>query len=159
MYQVDDQLNAKRFENPEDSESDFSEDEDLEIDIESNIQASISTVPEEDRSTHFLAIRITNPDIVTKAQSVQKDVIDQEEALTDCCMGSGLFHVTLAMLRLDGLEAERELSEKLIEIQPQLRSAVENLKLRLEGLSTFGQRVLYVKVLPEPDESFWYFVR
>ena len=48
---------------------------------------AISRIPDEERSTHFIAIRIKNPDIVKAAKSVQEDVVSKEEALADCCMG------------------------------------------------------------------------
>ena len=90
---------------------------------------------------------------------LQEDVVEKEEALSDCCMGLGLFHVTICMLRLDGEEGSKEMIQVFKEAQPQLQELSRNLKLRVKGLSTFGQRVLYAKVLPEPDENFWQFVR
>ena len=140
----------------EDSDSDS--DENINIQIEGNLQA-VCRIPEEERSTHFLAIRISNADIIRNAQKVQKDAILKEDALSDCCMGVGLFHVTLNMLRLDGAEGSRELIEALNDVEPQLKELSQNLKLRISGLETFGQRVLYAKVLPEPEEQFWQIVR
>lgn len=118
-----------------------------------------SRIPEEDRSTHFLAIRISNPDIIKNAQIIQKDIVRQEEALNDCCMGLGLFHVTLGMLRLDGHEGAKEAVEMLEQLKPQLQELCQDLSFKVSGLDTFGQRVLYAKVLPEPEESFWHFTR
>ena len=74
-------------------------------------------------------------------------------------LGLGLFHVTLCMLRLDGQEGSDEMIQVFKEAQPQLQELSRNLKLRIKGLSTFGQRVLYAKALPDPDETFWQFVR
>ena len=161
MNEIDDNLESDRLQKLEndDFESDSDSDDEFEIHIDDNIQAQVNLIPEEERSTHFLAIRITNPDIIQNAQKVQKDAVLQEEILSDCCMGLGLFHVTLGMLRLNGHEGEKELSEAIQEIQPELKSLSENLKLKISGLETFGQRVLYAKVLPEPEETFWQFVR
>ena len=36
-------------------------------------------IEEEDRSTHFIAIRITVPDIVLKAQEIQSHVVEKEK--------------------------------------------------------------------------------
>ena len=148
------------MQNLEDSDFSTSEDEDdnIDVNIEANIQSQC-TIPELERSSHFLAIRITNPDIIQKANQVQKDAILKEEELSDCCMGLGLFHVTLCMLRLEGKEASDELIKLIEEVEPQLKELSENLKLRIEGLDTFGQRVLYAKVLPEPEGEFWQLVR
>ena len=74
-------------------------------------------------------------------------------------LGLGLFHVTLCMLRLDGQEGSDEMIQVFKQAQPQLQELSRNLKLRIKGLSTFGQRVLYAKAITEPDEAFWQFVR
>ena len=39
----------------------------------------ISQMEEEDRSTHFIAIRITVPEIVSKAMAIQKHIVRKEE--------------------------------------------------------------------------------
>ena len=51
------------------------------------------------RSTHFLSIRITEDDIISKAIEVQEHIVEQEGALSECCMKPGLFHITICMLR------------------------------------------------------------
>ena len=63
------------------------------------------------------------------------------------------------MIRLEGSEGAEELRQKLLENQQELSQLATQLKLRISGLHTFGQRVLYGKVLPEPEEQFWQFVR
>ena len=55
-------------------------------------QQSICRFPEELRSTHFIAIRITDPDIIRTAKSIQENIVSKEEALNDCCMGIGKKH-------------------------------------------------------------------
>ena len=155
MNEIDDDAKLKSDANFE-SDSD-SDDDDINIHIDSNIQVNL--IPEEEGSTHFLAIRITNPQVVQAAQVVQKDAVKQEEILSDCCMGSGLFHVTLGMLRLDGDEGEWELVKALHDIQLELQEFTKDLSLNISGLNTFGQRVLYAQVLPQPEELFWQFVR
>ena len=72
-----------------DSDSDDEDEDKINVnirEIDTDILA-ISRIPDEERSTHFIAIRITNPDIVKAAKSVQEDVVSKEEALADCCMG------------------------------------------------------------------------
>ena len=68
----------------EEFESDSSDDE---FDVKmkggwnSNIEAEklISQIDEEDRSTHFIAIKVTNPDIIQKAVAIQAHIIQKEE--------------------------------------------------------------------------------
>ena len=86
-------------------------------------------------------------------------MVKQEEILSDCCMGLGLFHVTLGMLRLEGHEGQEELVQALHENQSELQKLAQDLELKVSGLNTFGQRVLYAQVLPQPEELFWQFVR
>ncbi len=77
-------------------------------------------------------------------------------------MSRGLLHVTLGMLRLSGQQGEDEAKEMLEDLQSTLDefgSGEKRVSLRIQGLDTFGQRVLYAKVHPEPEEShFWEFV-
>jgi hypothetical protein len=102
------------------------------------------TVPDEDRSTHFLSIRITTDQIVDRAVKVQQHAVEQEEVLSECCMKLGLFHVTVCMLKLKGEEGEREMVELVKDLAGPLAEA--KCRLRIGGLKTFGQRVLYAKV-------------
>ena len=155
MNEIDDDAKSKSVANFESDSDD--DDDDINIHIDSNIQVNL--IPEEERSTHFLAIRITNLQVVQAAQVVQNDAVKQEEVLSDCCMGSGLFHVTLGMLRLEGDEGEWELVKALHDIQLELEEFTKDLSLNISGLNTFGQRVLYAQVLPQPEELFWQFVR
>ncbi|CAG0919412.1 unnamed protein product [Notodromas monacha] len=59
----------------------------------------------EDRSTHFIALRITEQDIVEKAMMVQQNALRMEPILEECCMKEKLFHITFCMLRLEGYNA------------------------------------------------------
>jgi len=73
-------------------------------------------------------------------------------------MPQGLLHITLGMLRLTNEDAIREAILLLDDLEPilQLYGRDFGLKLRIRGLDTFGQRVLYAKV--EENEQFWRFV-
>ena len=72
--------------------------------------------------------------------------------LSECCMPRGLLHVTLGMLRLSGQQGEEEAARMLDELRPVLNEFGRRraLKLNIRGLDTFGQRVLYGAVQPEP---------
>ena len=172
MQKESDETSESEIED-DDDEEDF----DVQVNLESNLQ-SVCRFPEELRSTHFIAIRlvlkkinhllkidikyfffrVTNPEIIKKAKSIQESIVQQEEALNDCCMGIGLFHVTLYMLRLEP-EGSFELIRALEEIKPKLSELCQDLKLKISGLDTFGQRVLYGKVHPEPEANFWQLAR
>lgn len=163
MYEVDDRLkdlmlNRNDEQSDKDTDND-DEDEDDDDGVQVDISPIAQSFPIEERSTHFLAVRITEPAIIETARRVQLDAVKQEEALNDCLMGTGLFHVTLGMLRLtDGIDGTNEAIAAVQQIQPQLQELVATgLRFRVDGLDTFGQRVLYAKVHPEPEETFWQF--
>ena len=42
-------------------------------------ESMVNKMEEEDRSTHFIAIKITVPDIVLKAQEIQHHVVEKEK--------------------------------------------------------------------------------
>lgn len=146
----------------EDSDSDSDDSDDDEIGVNIGAEASSDAAPasfpctlaEEERSTHFVAIQVTNNAIIERAVSVQDHLVAQEPALAECCMKPGLFHVTLGMMRLRGQAGVDEAKELLRRLQPALEEA-RGARLRVAGLETFGQRVLYAKVEPEPSDAFW----
>ena len=43
--------------------------------------SQFNPVPEEERSTHFIAIKITEPEIVQNAIKVQQHIVQQEEVI------------------------------------------------------------------------------
>ena len=56
-------------------------------------------------------------------------------------------------------EGAQELIKTLDSIKPKLEELCRNIQLKISGLDTFGQRVLYAKVLPQPEEDFWQLAR
>ena len=71
-------------------------------------------------------------------------------------MKPGLFHITLSMVRINGdkgLDEAKELMDVLKDEFERIIKA-QSCKLRLNGLDTFGQRVLFAKVIPEPVDIY-----
>ncbi|XP_064110984.1 uncharacterized protein LOC135218539 [Macrobrachium nipponense] len=107
------------------------------------------------RASHFLCIRLYNEELKNIALEVQENIIEQEPVLRSCAMPTELFHVTLAMIRIDDPEAMTELIELLQALRPKLQELVADQKqnqIFAKGLSTFGARVLYCKL--EVPEAF-----
>ena len=83
-------MEAKKQERLEEDDSSDSEsdDEDSDDEISVNVRqvdvdpaqsaGRVSMLPEEERSTHFLAIKIRVPEIAEKVQELQAHVVDQE---------------------------------------------------------------------------------
>ena len=160
MSEIDEEV-ANRPVADNDSDVDF---DDLEVDLGDDpmgTQEPKDSFPEEERSTHFLAIRITERGIVEQAKLLQDHIVEKEPVLSECCMKSGLFHVTLGMLRLandEGIREAMEVMEDLGEILREYRAKHPDFRLKIEGMETFGQRVLYGVVKPEPKDVFWEFI-
>ena len=113
-------------------------------------EQQVSSLLEEERSTHFIAVRITEPELVARLGAVQQEMVGREAALAECCMKPGLLHLTLAMLRLTGEDAaaaaQRMMDGLRAELQPLLAAA--DTGLEIAGLNNFGQRVVYAEVRP-----------
>jgi 2'-5' RNA ligase len=75
-------------------------------------------------------------------------------------MKLGLLHITIGMLRLSSDEGIAEAMALVEDLQETLSDFLRqhDVRLRLEGLDTFGQRVLFAKVVPETDTAFWEFI-
>lgn len=104
-----------------------------------------------DRSTHFIAIRVTDPDVIQRLVAVQTDIVAAEPALREACMRPGLFHITLAMLRLDGIAGIQAAVDAVeafpSEDWPALRGdGVAAPILDIRRLNHFGHRVVYAEV-------------
>lgn len=163
MDRVDREIQEKREEdlgNRDEDDTDFdSEDEEDEYYIRStvsftmtekvNTDTNVHLIAEEDRSTHFIAIKINNQEIVENLIRVQEDIIVREEVLQECCMKRGLFHVTLAMIRIQGQEGIDQAREMMGRLEAELRVLLEDKSrtvLTVRGLNNFGQRVVYGEV-------------
>ena len=104
-----------------------------------------NTKAEEERNTHFLAIRVTDPKLVANLCRVQDSIAALDSNLRDCCTKPGLFHITI-----DHLEGpERVLRAMMERLRPVVEEMFEDQAsaiLDIDGLGNFGQRVVYAKV-------------
>ena len=102
---------------------------------------------EEERSTHFLAIRVTDPELVANLCRVQDSIVALDSNLRDCCIKPGLFHITIDQLRLEGPERVlRAMMERLRPVVEEMFQDQASAILEIDGLGNFGQRVVYAKV-------------
>ena len=132
----------------EDEEEEEESDGEVELGVQED-RTEEQLLAEEERSTHFLAIRVTDPELVGNLCRVQESIATHEPILRDCCMKPGLFHLTIGMLRLEGPEgsvAARAMMERLRPVVEEMFLDQESAKLEIEGLANFGQRVVYANV-------------
>ena len=80
------ELEEKKVES-DDDESDYDDESDDEFNIKVGEVYDRNELPElelistldEDRSTHFIAIKVTNADIIERAVEIQQNIIEKEE--------------------------------------------------------------------------------
>ncbi|PVD24648.1 hypothetical protein C0Q70_15132 [Pomacea canaliculata] len=88
------------------------------------------------RPTHFLALRIT---------------LTRRSCECPCCIPSSALHITLCTLGLDTPDQVAHAVEVLHRIQPQLATSLPHTPLRVDGVDTFFNRVVYAKVQQQPE--------
>ncbi len=151
-----------------DSEETDDDDEGLTISLRpssSGTKAAVDKFLAEPRSTHFLAIRITDPALVGRLVAVQDAIVAAEPVLREAVMRPGLFHITLAMLRLEGIagiQAAVDAVESFPSTDwPALRRArrgddavLPPPVLDIGRLNHFGHRVVYAEVRPRDPHLF-----
>ena len=71
-------------------------------------------------------------------------------------MKPGLFHITLSMIRISGSKGINEAKMLMNELKEEFERIIkkEPCQLLLSGLDTFGQRVLFAKVIPDPVDIY-----
>ena len=145
IVQVMDEVDRNKVEDEEEEESDDGE---VELGVQED-RTEEQLVAEEDRSTHFLAIRVTDPELIANLCRVQESIAGHEPILRECCMKPNLFHLTIGMLRLegpDGLVAARSMMERLQPVVEEMFRDQDSAALEIDGLGNFGQRVVYANV-------------
>ena len=133
--------------------ADSSDDEEDGVEVsllQPSVAAPSGSVPEEERSTHFLAVRVSDAAVRSAAERVQASVTRHDPSLGACTMRPPLLHITLCMMRLEDAEATaaagRCLRDTIADLSETLRS--DDGLLHMRGLKTFGARVLYTPVAP-----------
>ena len=71
-------------------------------------------------------------------------------------MKPGLFHITLSMIRINGENGIDEAKKLMNELKDEFERIIkaQPCELILNGLDTFGQRVLFAKVVPNPVDIY-----
>ena len=70
-------------------------------------------------------------------------------------MKKGLFHITIAMIRLEGTEGVNNAKKMMHDLQPELVKILSDRSkniLTVKNLNNFGQRVVYGEVTPSNPE-------
>ncbi|XP_066483810.1 leukocyte receptor cluster member 9 [Tiliqua scincoides] len=97
------------------------------------------------RPTHFIAIRITSPEIREAAKRFQEALCDIRPDLAEFCTTLSTLHLTLCLLHLESPEEILKAITVLQELQANSQRLLPPaLLLSFQGVDTFNARVLYI---------------
>ncbi|XP_074646563.1 uncharacterized protein LOC141902640 [Tubulanus polymorphus] len=103
--------------------------------------------PDKLRPNHFIAIRITNEEVCQTVQHIQDVITEKEDRYGPCCVPEPALHVTLCTLGLDTSEQLSNAIKCLKDNEDELvKIAQKKIKLTIDGVSNFYNRVLYARV-------------
>ncbi|XP_037094001.1 leukocyte receptor cluster member 9-like [Pollicipes pollicipes] len=158
MTRIDAEVEAERQRRAEEAvvadpfadDDDESDDGEVAVAFQAAVPAGVAGVPEEARSTHFLAVRVTCAEVQRAVGEVQAAVVAHEPELAACVMRPTLLHITLCMVRLEDQLAVAAAGRCLRAVIDDMRETLraDDGALRMRGLKTFGARVLYAPVAP-----------
>ncbi|KAH1180759.1 leukocyte receptor cluster member 9 [Mauremys mutica] len=104
------------------------------------------------RPTHFVAVRITSPELRGSVARLQEALSQADPALAEFCAPLATLHLTLCLLRLHGAGEMQSAVTALRELQAEHRRLLPPAPLlRFRGLATFQRRVLYAAAAPGPE--------
>ena len=126
----------------------------------SDSAAAVAAEPywgEKQRPTHFLALRITNPDVRSAVKKAHGIIEEIEPIYKACCIGESKLHVTLCCLGLDTEEQVARCVKVLHSAQSELQAMKPtDIELKFEDTDSFFLNTVYAKV--ECEDSLYDFV-
>ncbi|KAJ6654378.1 hypothetical protein lerEdw1_006971 [Lerista edwardsae] len=104
------------------------------------------------RPTHFIAIRITSPEIREAVSRVQGALGDIRPDLAEFCVDVATLHLTLCLLHLESPEEIHNAITALQELQANSQRLLPPaLLLSFQGVENFNSRVLYMAPASAPQ--------
>ena len=136
------------------------EDENETIALESEDTTAPTAFADKNRPTHFVCIHVTSEEVKSNVQKIQNHITSHTPQLIDGCLPVSALHVTLCMVRLETdqqIETAQQVMEnarrQFIHILPRCVQAT------FSGVDHFRQRLVYVRVVPNPAmERFVFFL-
>ncbi|XP_060636428.2 leukocyte receptor cluster member 9 [Anolis sagrei] len=108
--------------------------------------------PSNKRPTHFMAIRITSPEILEAVKGIQDALCELRPDLETFCMPLASLHLTLGLLCLNTPEDIDKAVAALQELQANSQPLLPpGLLLSFQRVETFFSRVLYLAPAPVPQ--------
>ena len=105
---------------------------------------------EKQQPTHFVCVRVTDPEIRANVAQVQQDIVDKKPMLRSHCIPPEVLHVTLCTLQMTCAEQIASACHCLRILQTNCRNMGElAASMTIEGVDSFSDRVIYAKVNPD----------
>uniref|UniRef100_T1IS45 C3H1-type domain-containing protein n=1 Tax=Strigamia maritima TaxID=126957 RepID=T1IS45_STRMM len=104
------------------------------------------------KPTHFICVKITDPQVVAKCVAAQKMVVRHEPCYSGYVIPADDLHITIAMLNLDNLGAIVDTVQSMKDFASELKDS-SFIKLCIDGVDVFHRSVLFAKV-DDADEAF-----
>ncbi|CAM2110151.1 unnamed protein product [Caretta caretta] len=137
---------------PEEAVAPESEEEDEDAEAEPGALSRPPVASQPPRPTHFVAVRITSPELRGSVARLQEALTQANPGLAEFCAPLPTLHLTLCLLRLDGAGEMQAAVTALRELQAEHRHLLPPTPLlRFRGLGTFQGRVLYAAPAPGPE--------
>ena len=106
------------------------------------------------RPTHFVCIHIDNEEVKANIQNIISHITRLNPQLADCLINIPSLHVTLCMARLINDEQIETAKRVLQAARLQFISLLPNcMELSFNGVSNFRERLIFIKMKPEPALS------
>ncbi|ESP02496.1 hypothetical protein LOTGIDRAFT_138311 [Lottia gigantea] len=103
------------------------------------------------RPNYFLAVRITNPEILKVTSGIQDSILNSQSVYKKSFSAPASLHITLCTLGLDTQEHVDSAVKALHSIHEELKVLVPRKSLIVNGVSNFNKRVVYAKVEYPPE--------
>ncbi len=100
------------------------------------------------RPTHFLALRVTNPDVMTTIKDAQEKILAIEPTYEQCVIPTERLHITLCCLGLDTPDQVKDAVNVLNKVKQELQDNwnPSEMVLKLQDTDHFFHSTLYAKV-------------
>lgn len=119
----------------------------MKAESDQNSQKKKKTELRRPRPTMFLALQVSNPTIHSKIRTVQETIVESDRNLLQTCVPTAKSHLTLHVFTADENDIDK--------IKTVMEESVNNtpITLNMEGIGTFGNRVVFAKIDPHPEVS------
>ncbi len=137
------------------------EDSDEDLTIHTGAEGEEENDEVRSRPNYFVCLRVSDAEILEGFAAIQDALVENDERYNDCCIESAALHITLCTVGLDN-EQQIALAVKTLNDAKQelIELARKNIKVKLDGVDNFYDRVLYAKIEDNPDfMSFVHHVR